>query len=127
MGIKETYKRIRMGVLRRKYIIYNLYFKKRYPLQILNTEQTIKKILQEKSSVCRFGDGELRMIDQAYTIGFQEYSEKLSERLEQVLNSHNDRILICLPYTIYSTEHMNQKAAVFWQELFLSVDIISSI
>lgn len=100
------------------YKCYNEIFKYIKPLKILNTEETITKIQKEKCSVMRFGDGELRMIYEPYSIGFQEYSQSLSKRLLEILNSIEKDNLICIPYTLYKTEHMNQKAAEFWNDLW---------
>ena len=44
-------------------------------IKILNIEQSLNKIIKNKASICRFGDGELDII-LGGKIGFQDYNEK---------------------------------------------------
>lgn len=55
---------------------------------------TIEKIIHEKKSLCRFGDGEFDMIAKRYRQQFQAVNEKLAMRLKEVLTAHDERILI---------------------------------
>lgn len=90
-----------------KYIIYVGTRKIRDSLHIMNSLQTIHYILEHHCSVSRFGDGELRMVmhylqhgnkANFYIDSFQEYDEKLAERLLEVLLSKTSICLVCLPY-----------------------------
>lgn len=61
-------------------------YKIRKKLQIQNSIETLQHILQHRSSISRFGDGELRMIayylkkgDAVYDVDtFQQYDDKLA-------------------------------------------------
>lgn len=57
---------------------------------------TIEKIINEKKSICRFGDGEFDMIAKRNRQKFQTVNEKLAKRLKEVLTSNDDRILIAI-------------------------------
>lgn len=90
-----------------KYVIYVKTRKIRRSLCILDSVQTIKYILTHNSSVCRFGDGEMRMIAHYLRGGdkanfnidtFQQYDERLAKRLLEVILSKNQDCLICIPY-----------------------------
>lgn len=90
-----------------KFVIYIGTYRIRKKLHILNSEDTITKIVQARSSICRFGDGELRMVAyylkkgnvNAYNIdSFQQYDERLGKRLLEVLLSSYPNCLICLPH-----------------------------
>ena len=90
-----------------KYIIYIKTYKVRKSFETLNSEDTINDILKNNSSICRFGDGELRMIAyylehgdaNKYNIDtFQRYSADLGKRLLEVLMSDYSDCLICMPY-----------------------------
>lgn len=59
-------------------------------------DETIEKIINEKKSICRFGDGEFDMIAKRNRQKFQTVNEKLAERLKEVLTSNDDRILIAI-------------------------------
>lgn len=79
-----------------KFVIYIGTYRIRKKLHILNSEDTITKIVQAHSSICRFGDGELRMVAyylkngnvNTYNVDtFQQYDERLGKRLLEVLLS----------------------------------------
>lgn len=55
---------------------------------------TIEKIIHEKKSLCRFGDGEFDMIAKRYRQQFQSVNERLAIRLKEVLQTEDERILI---------------------------------
>lgn len=57
-------------------------------------DDTIEKIINEKKSLCRFGDGEFDMIAKRCRHQFQTVNERLAERLKEVLNTGDERILI---------------------------------
>lgn len=59
-------------------------------------DETIEKIINEKKSICRFGDGEFDMIAKRNRQKFQTVNEKLAKRLKEVLTSNDDRILIAI-------------------------------
>lgn len=90
-----------------RYIIYVCCHKIRKNMQILNSEYTLRYILKHRSSICRFGDGELSMItnylhqDDASSYNnktFQKYDAQLGARLLEVLLSEYSNCMICLPY-----------------------------
>lgn len=84
---------------------------------IATPEETIDKIVNDKVSISRFGDGEFDMI---YGIGmnYQKYNAKLAKRLEEIVKSKNDGIIIGIPnvvnldycqkYTGFATEFWPQ-------------------
>jgi glycosyltransferase family protein len=75
--------------------------------QIESPLSTIETILNRKTSVCRFGDGEFELLE-GKSIGFQKSSALLTKRLHEVLISDHDNILICLPqYFWYSVKNCN--------------------
>ena len=90
-----------------KYTIYIRTRKIRKNLEILNSESTVKYIIKHRCSICRFGDGELRMVTYCLNHGdasnynidtFQQYDEKLAKKLEETLLSNLPNCLICIPY-----------------------------
>lgn len=76
-------------------------FEKEYP-RVLSTTETLKKIIDEKKSIARFGDGELRLIlgQSLGKVGsfneYQIYNEKLSERLKHILKNPTDNCLVAI-------------------------------
>ena len=60
---------------------------------ILDDEQTVDKLCNTTKSIARFGDGEL-MIIAGRNIPFQQYDEKLANRLREILLNNNANLLI---------------------------------
>lgn len=70
-----------------------------YGFKIMSSEETVKKIVNERSSIARFGDGELGYINKV-GLYFQEYNEEIAKRLEEVLNSNEENLIIGIPLAI---------------------------
>lgn len=67
-----------------------------YP-QIASRKETLRRILEEKASISRFGDGEFAAICGRIRHKFQTvYDKNLSERLREVLDSEEPGLLIAL-------------------------------
>lgn len=81
------------GELKNKFEEIKLEFPK-----YLSVEETLKKIIEEKVSISRFGDGEFNLLlenRKAQNI-FQKKDKLLQERLEKILKEENEKLLICL-------------------------------
>jgi len=81
---------------------------------ILNDVETINYLLQNKASYARFGDGEIRWIFQIKQNSFQDNSEELSHRLQEVLESQEEKILIGLPMGLKKVRDYRYFARKFW-------------
>jgi glycosyltransferase family protein len=81
-----------------KYEILDDSAKPVYPV-IESGEKAIELILQERKSLCRFGDGEFAVIAGVDRQKFQRADKKLGQRLEEVLHSHRSDVLICIADT----------------------------
>jgi len=64
--------------------------------QIMSIKETLDMIIEKSLSVCRYGDGEFKIMD-GDGIFFQQESEGLSLRLKEVIQSYDSRVLVCLP------------------------------
>lgn len=83
--------------------------------EILSPIETIEKIVRDSASISRFGDGEFDMI---YGIGmnYQKYNPKLAKRLEEILLSQDEGMLIGIP-GIVNLDYCNKYtgfATEFW-------------
>ena len=85
--------------------------------QIASIEETIQKIVKERCSVSRFGDGEILLTNNK-AIGFQKADSKLGERLKEVLQSNADGHIVCLSDTFTDIYRYNRKARRFWRTHF---------
>ena len=74
--------------------------------------EVLKKMLLDKSSLCRFGDGEFEMIRMNDRPWFQQIDEKLSKKLMQVLNSNDEKINIAIADLYGSLSRYTEDAAL---------------
>ena len=87
-------------------------------IKILDIEDSLNKIVKEKCSICRFGDGELDII-LGKSIGFQEYNSKLAFMLEQILKEKQEFCLIGIPDVINDFNNITEESERFWTENML--------
>ena len=60
---------------------------KRKPPIVMNTDETLKRIINDRCSVSRFGDGEFSLI-YGESLKFQINSPEISKRLREILISN---------------------------------------
>lgn len=86
-----------------------------YRLNIMNSEETIKYILEHECSVARFGEGEFELILQPdRNLGFQKHDERLAERLESIFDNENENLLVCIPHALNSIYGRTKHSRIFW-------------
>lgn len=81
--------------------------------KVLNQFESIEAILNSNKSVARFGDGEFNLI-LGNSIGFQEYDEKLAQRLKDVLMCQDEDMLIGI-YRFGSLADINEQSRAYWR------------
>ena len=86
------------------------------PFNIMTSIETLDKIMKTKCSMCRYGDGELLMLTEDYSITFQKYDPQLAERLRGILKSDDDKIIVCLPYMLKSLNNLHHKDYWYWED-----------
>lgn len=90
---------------------------------VLSTTDTLKRIIDYKLSICRFGDAEFDVAD-ALSLNdyYQKPSKELSKRLVEILKYTSDnKILICIPPFNSPTNNIKYyyKRLTFWQGYWL--------
>lgn len=83
-------------------------------IDIETIENTLDEIVRQKSSVSRFGDGELDLI-YGKSLKFQDYDEKLSAKLKEIIQIDNEKYLICIPYTLKNVNALDNKGSEWWK------------
>ena len=85
--------------------------------KVLSIEKTIDEVYHKKKSISRFGDGEFRLIaSQGHYLEFQENSNLLSEKLQEVLQSNLENHLVCIPEHFNSFANFNIKTKYWWKK-----------
>ncbi len=94
----ETRRKLKKKNIRkeRKYVSSISYMKLLKKPIIKSREETVKKIIEDGSSISRFGDGEFNFI-LGNSLPFQEWNPHLSKRLREVLVSKEDNLLVGIP------------------------------
>lgn len=87
---------------------------------VKSMEKTLHKIINDKCSVSRYGDGEFTLIF-GKSITFQPYSEELCLRLKEILISNNENHIVCLPDIFNSLDTRTDESIRFWSK-FLGIN-----
>lgn len=66
-----------------------------YP-QIGDTQEAVHRIINERCSLVRYGDGEFEIMAGKERAVFQRYNEELARRLTEIITSKEDRLLIAI-------------------------------
>ncbi len=82
-------------------------------IKILGIEESLKKIADEKKSICRFGDGELDIIF-GKDLGFQKSTPELAKMLEKVLKEKQDFCFVGVPDAINNFDNITDESKSFW-------------
>ncbi len=96
-------------------------FIKRYP-RVLSEEETLDLLLKERKSICRFGDGEFKLLAGEKHKSFQDVSEQLNKRMLEVLHSKNPDILVAI-HPVRSFDALGR----IWQKFIIRIgeDVLS--
>jgi len=82
-------------------------------IEILGIEESLRKIAEQKKSVCRFGDGELDIIF-GKNLGFQKSTPKLAKMLEDILKEEQDFCCVGVPDAINNFDNITDESRAFW-------------
>lgn len=83
-------------------------------VKILSDEAAIKKIVQNQSSVSRFGDGEFAIAHNLLSNFYQKNDSQLATKLRMVFKNPGDNVLIGVPMAIKSMDGLKLYARAFW-------------
>ena len=109
-------KRMLIRIFERVYpTLRRIRFNIKYRFHVMSPDSTIAYIKKAGCSVARYGDGEFGLITKRNNPDFQECDAELSTRLEQVCNTHNPHLLICIPRCFKSVRDCNKFASDFWE------------
>ncbi len=88
---------------------------KKFSPYIVPKEETLEKIIQNKASISRFGDGEFHLIAQK-GIPTQAQAQALGERMEKILREgSNENFFVCLPDIFSSLAAFTPQTQCFWR------------
>lgn len=85
-----------------------------FRINVASIEATIDYILKNKCSVARYGDGEMKLMNNT-RIFFQDYSKELSDRLKEVLSNEEDNLIVCIPDIFGSLKLYADEPKKYWR------------
>lgn len=98
----------------KKAILYLSYFLGRKKISVMSVEETLKYLNEKEISICRFGDGEMDIIN-SQPIGFQKNDKGLAERLDEILCSKPDKCAIAVPESVaMKFQNLTDDSYKFW-------------
>lgn len=77
--------------------------------RMLSYSETLDKIAEPETSMARFGDSELKMLNSSFNIGFQKFSLGLQSALREVAAVRDANMLLAMPPVF-----KNQQWATLW-------------
>ena len=81
---------------------------------IISIDDTINYILNHRVSVSRFGEGEIRLINNE-SIEFQTYDPELAKKLTSIIKSNKQDILVCIPDIFSGLNDYTASTKYFWR------------
>lgn len=102
--------RIKNRLLKYNDFFYSKFHKKP---KVMGIEETLGIIIRNGYSVCRFGDGELKLIKGGQT-WFQESVPLLQQRLKEILKNHQPNLLVCVPNIFDSLSSFTEPNRNYW-------------
>ena len=81
---------------------------------VATMEQTLETLIMTENSMCRYGDGEYKVMA-GMSNGFQCEDAALAERLRQVLRAKEPGIMVCIPNIQEDMQHRTDDARNFWK------------
>lgn len=107
------------------FLKFKLYYFVNTKFNILSDTETIDKIVFNKTSIARFGDGEFDLI-RGKGLKFQRYNRELSNKLSNILYSNDNKCLICIPDFFHKTKKMTQNSKDFARATYIENSSILS-
>lgn len=106
--------RVSIQMNRMKYV-FNMGNIRRNNPHILTSVETIEKIIKERCSLSRFGDGEFYLMLGLDLSPFQKCTPELTKDLLEVISNTDQGILIGLPDTFDDVDKYERSSKKFWQ------------
>lgn len=108
--MKKTYLRMRAVLYR---IRFKFIKKSVIKFKVVDEKETINRIISNKDSISRIGEGELRwMVGESYN-SFQVFDSKMKEKLLEVLNSNDEKLLVAISPVMADTKYIVDRK--YWE------------
>lgn len=98
-----------------RYFVTALSPKVKFSINVISKEDTLAYIIQNQSSVVRFGDGEVQLMCGG-GLDFQVYDQALADRLTEILSvPSSERFVVCVPDVFHSLGRYRLPVILWWE------------
>lgn len=86
------------------------------PIQVKGIDETLDYIIENQSSLVRFGDGEINMLA-GHSIPYQDYDEELVSTMRDIIGQESrEELVVCLPDAFTDRFRFTSWAIPFWKD-----------
>ena len=86
------------------------------PIKVKGIDETLDYIIENKSSLVRFGDGEINMLA-GHSIPYQDYDEELVSIMRDIIGQESrEELVVCLPDAFTDRFRFTYWAIPFWKD-----------
>lgn len=86
------------------------------PIQVKGIDETLDYIIENKSSLVRFGDGEINMLA-GHSIPYQDYDGELVSSMRDIIGQESrEELVVCLPDAFTDRFRFTSWAIPFWKD-----------
>ena len=86
------------------------------PIKVIGIDQTLDYVIKNKSSLVRFGDGEVNLM-WGWPIPYQNHDIELANQLKHIVGlQSNEKLVVCLPDAFEDRFVFTWWATPFWKE-----------
>lgn len=86
------------------------------PIKVIGIDQTLDYVIKNKSSLVRFGDGEVNLM-WGWPIPYQNHDVELANQLKHIVGlQSNEKLVVCLPDAFEDRFVFTWWATPFWKE-----------
>jgi len=123
VALKKNEKVLNLYLNNLEYEIANKLIANKYIFPIIKSEdEAIKKIIEDKCSISRFGDGEFEMMIEKERPKFQQPDSLLAKRLKEIINSNLDNHIVAIADNYGSLDKYDADVAMDIRE-YMSSDV----
>jgi glycosyltransferase family protein len=83
--------------------------------KIMTAHETVEYILKNHSSISRFGDWEIMIMD-GQTVGYQKRDIRLAKRMKRVFTNPADGLIVAIPRPLMTSEDMCVRESNSWEK-----------
>ena len=94
---------------------------KKLPPEVVGTDETLDKIINEECSMSRFGDGEFALM-YGQSIKFQPHNINLENKLKEIIISNYNNHIVCIPCIFNDKLHLTLNARLYWEK-YLNLNV----